>query len=358
MSDIRPPKKVYKTVEEIKQAAQTMLIDNLELETPKLVDNSDMYDILYSIANLSNVVNVKSPEIDDDGKWITYNQDGSSSDTNVSAKGTSISFDEKEVIDTNNRDEAKIFVVNPSVDNDIKLGQYIYAPETEWFYGVNIKTGWSDEEKYTTEENYESTQSQGLLNIRTTGGLQVDKVQNSSDKEVLLIGSPTRYCKIADDDFNESRFYPNTFYISASQLFDESAVDGYDNIYTIMPKFISATNTFSLNINLLFSIIHVGEGYDEQNGTCLANDSIHILFNNGVWQSDPSQCVNNNLSTSIGRWHFRIEIESVSCIPDNERYSIAPVIKVHARNDDGSTESYPYFEANLIAHINNYGISV
>ena len=357
MSDIRPPKKVYKTVEKIKQAAQTMLIDNIELETPKLVDNSDMYDILYSIANLSNVVNVKSPEIDDNGEWITYNQDGRHSETNVSAKGTLISFDEKKVIDTKNRDEAKIFVVNPSVDNDIKLGQYIYAPKTEWFYGVNIKTGWSDEEKYTTEKNYESTQSQGLLNIRTTGGLQVDKVQNSSDKEVLLIGSPTRYCKIADDDFNESRFYPNISYISASQSFDESAVDGYSNIYTIMPKFISATNTFSLNINLLFSIIHAGEGY-EQNGICLANDSIHILFNNGVWQSDPSQCVNNNLSTSIGMWHFRIEIESVSCIPDNERYSIAPVIKVHARDDNGTAASRPYFEANLIAHINNYGISV
>ena len=356
MSDIRPPKKVYKTVEEIKQAAQTMLIDNLELETPKLVDNSDMYDILYSIANLSKA-NARSPQLNENGNWITYDEEGNPDETNVSAKGTLISFDEKEVIDTKNRDEAKIFVVKPSVDNDIKLGQYIYAPETEWFYGVNIKTGWSDEEKYTTEENYESTQSQGLLNIRTTGGLQVDKVQNSSDKEVLLIGSPTRYCKIADDDFNESRFYPNTSYISASQLFDESAVDEYNNIYTIEPKFISATNTFSLNINLLFSIIHAGEGY-EQNGICLANDSIHILFNNGVWQSDPSQCVNNNLSTSIGMWHFRIEIESVSCILDNERYSIAPVIKVHVRDDDGNTESHPYFEANLIAHINNYGISV
>ena len=43
---------------------------------------------------------------------------------------------------------------------------------------------------------------------------------------------------------------------------------------------------------------------------------------------------------------------------DNERYSIAPVIKVHARDDNGTAASRPYFEANLIAHINNYGISV
>lgn len=355
MSNIRPPKHLYTTIEEIKQAAQTMLIDNIELETPKLVDNSDMYDILYSIANLSNAINIKSPEIGDNGKWITYNQEGLPIATNVSAKGTSISFDEDEVADTSNRDEAKIFVVNPSVNNDIKLGQYIYAPKTEWFYGVNIKTGWSDEESYTIEREYESTQSQGLLNIRTTGGLQVDKVQNRSGEDVLLIGSPTRYCKIADDNFNESRFYPNISYISANQLFDDSVVDGYSNIYTISPKFISATNTFSLNINLLFSIIQAGEGY--QNGCCLANDSIHILFNNGVWQSDPSQCVNNSLSTSIGTYHFRIEIESVSCIPDNEKYSITPIIKVHMRDDNETPVSHPYFEANLIAHINNYNIN-
>ena len=192
MSDIRPPKHLYTTVEEIKQAAQTMLIDNIELETPKLVDNSDMYDILYSIANLSDAVNVKSPEIGDNGKWITYNQDGTSSETDVSAKGTSISFNEGAVGDTSDINDAKVKIYAEG-DNEIELGQDIYTPENEWFTEINVKDGWSSQEDYQGSVNIQANQSLGIVNIRTTGGLQIDKVKDADNEDVLLIGSPTRY---------------------------------------------------------------------------------------------------------------------------------------------------------------------
>lgn len=372
MSDIRPPKHLYTTVEKIKQAAQTMLIDNIELETPKLVDNSDMYDILYSIANLSNVVNVKSPEIGDDGTWITYNQDGSHSDTNVSAKGTSIVFDKEEVAETSDLDKAKIFVVDPiedqedgSVDNNIKLGQYIYTPETEWFTEIHIKDGWQDDEDYQDIQEITSSESLGIVNIRTTGGLQIDKTKNDDGEDVLLIGSPTRYFRhITDETLSDSiaTYYPDNTLISAQ--YDYTEVEG--NKYTITPTFISKYNTLSLNINLLFSIYRgsyrsSGDPGDQQYGSVLANDTISLLIVDGVYKNSR---VNNTLSVFTDRESSGpdgtpvIDILSCTVVEDsiNHCFRITPTIMISgwATKD----KSYPYFEVNLIGHINNYGISL
>ena len=370
MSDIRPPKKVYNTVEEIKQAAQTMLIDNIELETPKLVDNSDMYDILYSIANLSDAVNVKSPEIGDNGKWITYNQDGTSTDTNVSAKGTSISFDEEEVSETSNLDEAKIFVVNPiedqedsSVDNNIKLGQCIYTPETEWFTEIHIKDGWQDDKDYQNVQEITSSESLGIVNIRTTGGLQIDKTKNDDGEDVLLIGSPTRYFRhITDETLSDSiaTYYPDNTLISAQYDYTESE----GNKYTITPTFISKYNTLSLNINLLFSIYRgsyrsSGDPGDQQYGSVLANDTISLLIVDGVWKD---AIVSNGLSVftdressgSNGNPMIDISNCTVEEDSDNHCFKITPEIVIHGWT--AKDKSYPYFEVNLIGHINNYGI--
>ena len=364
MSDIRPPKKVYKTVEEIKQAAQTMLIDNIELETPKLVDNSDMYDILYSIANLSNVVNVKSPEIDDNGEWITYNQDGSHSETNVSAKGTSIVFNENKVWDASKISDAKVKIIS-NENNNIELGQDIYTPETEWFTKINIKDGWQDDEDYDNPQEITSSESLGIVNIRTTGGLQIDKTKNDDGEDVLLIGSPTRYFRhITDETLSDSiaTYYPDNTLISAQYDY----IEGEGNKYTITPTFISKYNTLSLNINLLFSIYRgsyrsSGDPGNQQYGSVLANDTISLLIVNGVWE-DTS--VNNTLSVFTDReisgsnGSPMINIPSCTIVEDSDThcFKITPTILIYgwATKD----KSYPYFEVNLIGHINNYGISV
>lgn len=356
MSDIRPPKRVYNTVEKIKQAAQTMLIDNIELETPKLVDNSDMYDILYSIANLSNAVNVKSPEIGDDGKWITYNQDGSHSETDVSAKGTSIVFNE-EVDKADSIENAKV-KINAESDNEIELGQDIYTPEAEWFTEINIKDGWSSQEDYQGSESIKADDSNGYLNIRTTGGLQIDKVKNDDNEDVLLIGSPTRYYRNIRD-INENRdmttYYPNSELINVTyDYIEESGSD--KNKYTIKPTFISRTNTLSLRINLLFSLYDSGETYSY--GLVIANDTISLLIMNGNTINSESTRVMNPLTATIGSGYVSPTITVPGCnvTTDSENgvFKITPEIVITGWEDI----QRPYFEVNLIGHINNYGISV
>lgn len=354
MSDIRPPKKVYTTVEEIKQAAQTMLIDNIELESPKLVDNSDMYDILYSIANLSNAVNVKSPEIGDNGKWITYNQDGTSSETNVSAKGTSIVFNENEVWNASKISDAKVKIISDE-NNNIELGQDIYTPETEWFTEINIKDGWSSQEDYQYSESIQAGESHGYLNIRTTGGLQIDKVKNTDNEDVLLIGSPTRYYRnIKDINGNRdvTTYYPNSELINVTYGYIEES-GSYKNKYTIKPTFISRTNTLSLRINLLFSL-YVGSQDDYETGTIIANDTISLLIMNGNTINSESTRVMNALTATIGRGSVLITVPGCNVTTDSENgvFRITPEIVITGWDNS----QYPYFEVNLIGHINNYGI--
>ena len=363
MSDIRPPKKVYKTVEEIKQAAQTMLIDNIELETPKLVDNSDMYDILYSIANLSKA-NAKSPQLNKNGNWITYDEYGDPDETDVSAKGTSIVFNENKVWNTSKISDAKVKIIS-NENNNIELGQDIYTPETEWFTEIHIKDGWQDDEDYQDVQEITSSESLGIVNIRTTGGLQLDKTKNDDGEDVLLIGSPTRYFRhITDETLSDSiaTYYPDNTLISAQYDY----IEGKGNKYTITPTFISKYNTLSLNINLLFSIYRgsyrsSGDPGDQQYGSVLANDTLSLLIVNGVWE-DTS--VNNTLSVftdreisgSNGYPMINISNCTVEEDSDNHCFKITPeiVISGWATKD----KSYPYFEVNLIGHINNYGISV
>ena len=364
MSNIRPPKHLYTTVEEIKQAAQTMLIDNIELETPKLVDNSDMYDILYAIANLSNAINIKSPEIDDNGEWITYNQEGTLVETNVSAKGTSIVFNENKVWDASTISDAKVKIIS-NKNNHIELGQYIYTPKNEWFTEINIKDGWQDDEDYQDVQEITSSESLGIVNIRTTGGLQIDKTKNDDGEDVLLIGSPTRYFRhITDETLSDSiaTYYPDNTLISAQYDYTESE----GNKYTITPTFISKYNTLSLNINLLFSIYRgsyrsSGDPGDQQYGSVLANDTISLLIVDGVCENPPSTRVYNNLSVFTDRessgsdGNPMIDISNCTVVEDsNHRFRISPeiVISGWATKD----KSYPYFEVNLIGHINNYGI--
>lgn len=356
MSDIRPPKHLYITVEEIKQAAQTMLIDNIELETPKLVDNSDMYDILYSIANLSKA-NARSPQLNEDSNWITYNEEGIPTVTNVSAKGTSIVFNEDEVGSAINISDAKVKII-PNENNNIELGQDIYTPKDEWFTEINIKDGWSSQEDYQGSESIKADDANGYVNIRTTGGLQIDKVKNNDNEDVLLIGSPTRYYRIIKD-INENRdmtkCYPNSELINVTyDYIEESGSD--KNKYTIKPTFISRTNTLSLRINLLFSLYDSGESYSY--GIVIANDTISLLIMNGNTINSESTRVINALTAALGRESVSptITIPNCNVTTDSENgvFRITPEIVITGWDDIQE----PYFEVNLIGHINNYGISL
>ena len=359
MSDIRPPKHLYNTVEEIKQAAQTMLIDNIELETPKLVDNSDMYDILYSIANLSKA-NAKSPQLNENGNWITYDEEGNPITTNVSAKGTLISFDEDAVGDTPNISDAKVKIYAEG-NNEIELGQDIYTPETEWFTEIHIKDGWHDDEDYQDVEETYPSESLGIVNIRTTGGLQIDKTENDEGEDVLLIGSPTRYCRhIIDSNLSNpiETYYPDNTLMSAQYDY----IENEGNQYTITPTFISKYDTLSLNINLLFSLYRGSEDY--QYGSVLANDTISLLIVDGVCENPISTRVINNLSVFTDRESSdpngmpMINIPICTVVEDNINhfFRITPTIVISGWNTEET--SYPYFEVNLIGHINNYGISL
>lgn len=356
MSDIRPPKKVYNTVEEIKQAAQTMLIDNIELDTPKLVDNSDMYDILYSIANLSKA-NARSPQLNEDSDWITYDEEGNPTTTDVSAKGTSISFNEGAVDKADSIENAKV-KINAESDNEIELGQDIYTPEYEWFTEINIKDGWSSQENYQGSESIKADDSNGYLNIRTTGGLQIDKVKNADNEDVLLIGSPTRYYRNIKD-INKNRdvttYYPNSDLINVT--YDYIKESGSDkNKYTIKPTFVSRTNTLSLRINLLFSLYDSGESYSY--GLVIANDTISLLIMNGDTINSESTRVMNALTAAIGSGYvsptITVPVCNITTDSENGVFKITPEIVITGWED----VQHPYFEVNLIGHINNYGISL
>lgn len=361
MSEIRTPKHIYHTVEEIQQAAQTMLIDNIESEEPKLVDNSDMYDILYSIANLSKV-NAKSPQLNGNGNWITYDEEGAPIATNVSAKGTLISFNEDAVGDAPNIDDAKVKIYSEG-NNEIELGQDVYTPETEWFTEMHIKDGWQDDEDYQDIEEIYPNESLGIVNIRTTGGLQIDKTENGNGEDVLLIGSPTRYCRhVIDSNLSTpiETYYPDNTLMSAQYDY----IEDESNQYTITPTFISKYNTLHLNINLLFSLYRGSENY--QYGSVLANDTISLLIVDGVCENSISTRVNNNLSVftdreTLGSYGMpMISIPTCAVVEDNINhcFRITPTIVISGWNSEEDPTSYPYFEVNLIGHINNYGISV
>ena len=152
-------------------------------------------------------------------------------------------------------------------------------------------------------------------------------------------------------------YYPNSDLINVTYDYIEDS--GNDkNKYTIKPTFVSRTNTLSLRINLLFSL-YVGASDDYDTGKVIANDTISLLIMNGDTINLESTRVMNALTATIGMPPgvsplITVPVCNVTTDSEDGVFRITPEIVITGWDNS----QYPYFEVNLIGHINNYGISV